>query len=84
MKNFKKIVMLTVLLTFLSCGDDLIGPFGDLTPPRGGWLWVVKNSNSSAIYKVDLSTLKWTEQIRAPIRDARVRRPDFRELDRSY
>jgi len=61
MKLIKLIILSVVILAFAACTDRPFAPWMDLTPPRGGWLWVAKNSNSSAIYKVDVSTGKWID-----------------------
>jgi hypothetical protein len=67
MKPAKRLIFLAVLVTFTACTDGPFAPWMDLTPPRGGWLWVAKNSNSSCIYKVDVSTGKWIDTLPAPI-----------------
>jgi hypothetical protein len=60
------VIISVVLIAFLGCTDGPFAPWMDLTPPRGGWLWVAKNSNSSAIYKVDVSTGKHIDSLSAP------------------
>jgi hypothetical protein len=67
MKAIKRLTFLAVLVAFTACTDGPFAPWMDLTPPRGGWLWVAKNSNSSAIYKVDVSTGKHIDTLPAPI-----------------
>jgi len=67
MKAIKRFTFLAVLAAFTACTDGPFAPWMDLTPPRGGWLWVAKNSNSSCIYKVDVSTGKWIDTLPAPI-----------------
>lgn len=64
-----RIILCALILTAVSigCDDDLLGPFGDLTPPRGGCLWVVKNGISCYISKVDLSTFKRVDKVGAPV-----------------
>jgi hypothetical protein len=67
MKTIKRLIFLAVLLAFTACTDGPFAPWMDLTPPRGGWLWVAKNSSDSAIYKVDVSTGKHIDSLPAPV-----------------
>ncbi len=66
MKVTKKVCLLALLVVFTACTDGPFAPWMDLTPPRGGWLWVSKNSNSSSIYKVDPSTGERIDWVPAP------------------
>jgi hypothetical protein len=76
MKVLKPLALLTVLLSFVACDDDWTM---DLTPPRGGWLWVVNNdlpggaSDESAIRKLDLPSGRWLDWVDAPFRRERNR-----------
>ncbi len=75
MNIIKKIGIFAILVTFLACDDGIFLPYMDLTPPNGGWLWVVKKGRTTggsayngAIYKVDLTTLKHIDGVGAPFR----------------
>jgi hypothetical protein len=76
MKVLKPLILLTVLLSFVACDDDWTM---DLTPPRGGWLWVVNNdlpggaSDDSVIWKLDLPSGRWLDWVDAPFRRERNR-----------
>jgi hypothetical protein len=67
MKATKRLLFLAVLVAFTACTDGPFAPWMDITPPRGGWLWVAKNSSHSGIYKVDVSTGKHVDSLSAPI-----------------
>ena len=71
MKTIKLITLFVVTVGFTACDDDWTM---DLTPPRGGWLWVVNNdlpgggSDESVIWKLDLPSGRWLDWVDAPFR----------------
>ncbi|UCE26468.1 MAG: hypothetical protein JSW52_08950, partial [Candidatus Coatesbacteria bacterium] len=70
MNAVKVLTITAVLVVFIACDDDWIM---DLTPPDGGWLWVVSNDYyagafDSDVWKIDPSTGEKLQWLKAPFR----------------